>query len=77
MDAYSIVRHLRGLYNEQMKTERFKVSYILFSSKMETFPMQHALKMYEYIERLNRLGYWMDFELSIDLIMVSLLDSFA
>ena len=39
--------------------------------------MQHALKMYESIERLNQLGYWMDFELSIDLIMVSLLDSFA
>ena len=39
--------------------------------------MQHALYMYEYIERLNLLGYWMDFELSIDLIMASLLDSFT
>ena len=39
--------------------------------------MQHALKMYEHIERLNQLGYWMDFELSVDLILVSLPDSFA
>ena len=39
--------------------------------------MKHAPKMYEYIERLNQLGYWMDFELSIDLILASLLDSFA
>ena len=39
--------------------------------------MQHALKMYEHIERLNWLGYWMDFELSVDLIMESLPDSFA
>ena len=39
--------------------------------------MQHALKMYEHIERLNQLGCWMDFELSVDLILASLLDSFA
>ena len=39
--------------------------------------MQHALKMYEYIRRLNQLGYYMDFELSIDLILASLPDSFA
>ena len=39
--------------------------------------MQHALKMYENIERLNQLGYWMDFELSVDLVLASLPDSFA
>ena len=39
--------------------------------------MQHALKMYKHIERLTQLGYWMDFELSVDLILASLLDSFA
>ena len=33
--------------------------------------------MYKYVERLNQLGYWMNFELSIDLIMASLPDSFA
>ena len=50
---------------------------MLFSSKLEegTSLVQHALKMYEYIKRLNQLGYWMDFELSVDLIMESLLDS--
>ena len=37
---------------------------------------QHALKMYEHIERLNQLGYWMDFELSVDLVLESLLDIF-
>ena len=79
MDAYSILRHLRELYNEQVRTEMFKVSEILFGSNMKegTSPLQHALKMYEYIERLNQLGYWMDFELSINLILESLLDSFA
>ena len=33
--------------------------------------------MYEHIERLNHLGHWMDFELSVDLILASLPDSFA
>ena len=33
--------------------------------------------MYEYIERLNQLVYWTDFELSIDLILASLPNSFA
>ena len=63
MDAYSIVRHLRELYNEQERIERFKVSKLLFCSNIEegTSPVQHALKMYEYIERLNQLGYLMDF----------------
>ena len=59
MDAYSIVCHLRGHYNEQASIERFKVSKLLFCSKMEvgTSPMQHALKMYEHIKRLDQLGY--------------------
>ena len=39
--------------------------------------VQHALKMYEHIERLNQLGYWIDFELGMDLIKASLPDSFA
>ena len=42
-----------------------------------TSSVQHTLKMYEHIERLNQLGYWMDFELSVDLILASLLDSFT
>ena len=56
MDAYSIVRHLRELYNEQARTKRFKVSNLFFNSKIEegTSLVQHALKMYEHIERLNQ-----------------------
>ena len=33
--------------------------------------------MYKRIERLHQLGYWMDFELSVDLIMARLPNSFA
>src|SRR5262249_11264337 len=38
---------------------------------------QHALKMNGYIERLGALGFVMDHELSIDLILQSLPDSYA
>ncbi|XP_074576281.1 uncharacterized protein LOC141832800 [Curcuma longa] len=40
-----------------------------------TSAVQHVLKMYGYIERLGTLGFAMDHELSIDLILHSLSDS--
>ena len=78
-DAYSIVRHLREHYNEQVAFEGFKVTILLFNSKMEvgTSPVQYALQMYNHIKRLDQLGHWMDLELSIDLILARLLNSFA
>ena len=33
--------------------------------------------MYGHIKRLDQLGYWMDFELSVDLILARLTNSFA
>ena len=40
-------------------------------------PVQYALQMYIHIKRLDQLGHWMDPELSIDLILARLPDSFA
>ena len=59
VDVYSVMWHPREHYNEQESTKRFKVSELLFGSKMEegTSPVQHALKMYKHIERLDQLGY--------------------
>ena len=78
-DAYSIVRHLREHYNHQVTFEGFKVTRLLFSSKMEagTSPVQYALQMYNYIKRLDQLGHWMDPKLIIDLILARLPDSFT
>ncbi|XP_074557545.1 uncharacterized protein LOC141813477 [Curcuma longa] len=59
MDAYTIVFHLRELFDEQEGTSA----------------VQHVLKMYGYIERLGTLDFVMDHELSIDLILHSLPDS--
>ena len=52
---------------------------MLFRSRMQerTSLVQYALKMHGYIVRLDQLGFGMDNELSIDLILAGLLDDFA
>ena len=79
MEAYDIVIHLRELFEKYVRSERFEISKILFSTKMQvrTSAVQHALKMNTYNERLRKLGFVMDHELSIDLILSSLTDNFA
>ncbi|KAJ8761575.1 hypothetical protein K2173_004351 [Erythroxylum novogranatense] len=59
------------LFDEQARSERFETSRLLFTTKMApgTSVVQYALKMNGYIERLAILGFVMDYELSIDLIM--------
>ena len=79
MIAYDIVAHLKELFHDQARFERFKVSKILFRPRMQerTSPVQYALKMHGYIVRLDQLSFGMDNELSIDLILAGLPDSFA
>ena len=79
MDANTIVYHVRELFDEQARSERFEISKLLFRSKIieGTSPVQHAFKMNGHIERLGHLGFVIDHELSIDLIMNNLPDSFS
>ena len=65
MIAYDIVTHLKELFHEQARSERFEVSKMLFRSRMQegTSPVQYALKMHGYIVRLDQLGFGMDNEL--------------
>ena len=58
-DAYSIVCYLREHYNEHAAIEGFKVTRLLFNSKIEAgmSPMQYALQMYNRIKRLDQLGH--------------------
>ena len=62
MEAYDIVIHLKKLFDKDVRSERFEISKLLFSTKMQvrTSPMKHALKMNTYIERLGQLGFVMD-----------------
>ena len=79
MDAPTILLHLKELFEEQSRTERYEISKALFRCRMVegSSTMQHGLKMNGYIERLASLGFVMDAELSIDLILQSLPDSYA
>ena len=79
MIAHAIVVILKDLFHEQVRSKRFEVSKLLFRSKMQegTSLIQYALKINGYIVRLDELGFGMDRELSIDLILAGLPDSFA
>ena len=79
MIAHAIVVHLKELFHEQERSERFKVSKLLFRSKMQegTSPVQYTLKINGFIVMLDQLGFGMDNELSIDLIPIGLPDSFT
>ena len=79
MTTYDIVVHLKELFHEQERFERFEVSRMLFRLTMQegTSPIQYALKMNGYIVRLDQLGFGMDSELSIHLILAGLPDNFA
>ena len=76
MTTYDIVAHLKKLFHEQVRSERFEVFKMLFCSRMQerTSPVQYARKMHRYIVRLDQLGFGMD---HIDLILAGLPHSFA
>ena len=59
LEAYDMIIHLKRLYQEQARHERFEVSKALFQSKLaEGNPVgAHVLKMIGYIENLERLGF--------------------
>ena len=79
MEAYDMVIHLKELFDKHARSERFEISKLLFSTKMQigTSPMQHELMMNTHIETLAQLGFVMDHELSIDLIMSILTVNFS
>ena len=74
-----MIEHLKMLYQEQARHERFEVSKSLFQGKLaEGAPVgPHVLKMIGYVENLERLGFPLEKELATDLILQSLPDSFS
>ena len=74
-----MIEHLKMLYQEQARHERFEVSKALFQSKLaEGAPVSpHVLKMIGYVENLERLGFPLGKELATDLILQSLPDRFC
>ena len=68
--------HLTELFSKQSRTQRYEISLNLFRALMaESSSVQaHVLKMIEWIERLIMRGVELLIEMSIDVILQSLLD---
>ncbi|KAG8637988.1 hypothetical protein MANES_15G181190v8 [Manihot esculenta] len=69
MDAHSIIFHMKEMFKEH--------NLIRCKTVEGTSVVQHGLKMNGYIERLGTLGFLMDHEISVDLILQSSLDSYT
>ena len=74
MEPQDIIMHLRELYGQQARMERYKIASALVSCHMKDGQdvAQHAQKMSGYIKKLQKLGYVMDNELYIYLVLQSL-----
>ena len=78
MDTQSILLNLKELYGEQSRTTRYEISKQLFYARMTegSSVQDHVLKIIDLITRLGQLDFVMDGELSQDLILQSLSESF-
>ncbi|CAJ2627610.1 unnamed protein product [Trifolium pratense] len=78
MNAFDMIEHLKTLYQEQARIERFEVSKALFSAKLSegSLVSPHVLKMIGYVGNLEKLGFPLENELAADLILQSLPESF-
>ena len=79
IDAMSMILHLKEMFDARARTERYETSKQLYRCKMAegSSVSAHVLKMIGLIEKLADLGHIFDNELSIDLILQSLPDSYS
>ena len=79
MKAQEILMHLHELFGAQSRYERYQTSRELFQCKMtEGSPVgPHVLHMINPIKKLTHLGFVMDHELSIELVLQSLPQSYS
>ncbi|KAK8609939.1 hypothetical protein V6N13_093349 [Hibiscus sabdariffa] len=78
MVAYEMIQNLKEIYEGQARQERYETSKALFQCKMsEGSPVgAHVIKMMGYIQTLEKLGFALNDELAIDVVLQSLPDSF-
>ena len=79
MEPPAIIKHLKKMYGGQSRTARYQLSKALFRSSLAVNAQvgPHVLKMIDLIEQLEKLGCTLGKELSQDLILQSLPDSFS
>ncbi|KAK9004411.1 hypothetical protein V6N11_002212 [Hibiscus sabdariffa] len=78
MVAYEMIQNLKEIYEGQARRERYENSKALFQCKMSEGSLvgAHVIKMMGYIQMLEKLGFPLNDELAIDVVLQSLLDSF-
>ncbi|KAK8559155.1 hypothetical protein V6N12_042437 [Hibiscus sabdariffa] len=78
MVAYEMIQNLKEIDEGQARQERYETSKALFQCKMSEGSSvgAHVIKMMGYIQTLEKLGFALNDELAIDVILQSLLDSF-
>ncbi|KAK8685710.1 hypothetical protein V6N13_124747 [Hibiscus sabdariffa] len=78
MVAYEIIQNLKEIYEGQARQERYETSKALFQCKMSEGSLvgAHVIKMMGYIQTLEKLGFPLNDELVIDVVLQSLPDSF-
>jgi len=79
MDVHTMIMHLKKLFDEANGIERYETCKELFHYKMIVGFLVNTcvLKIIGYIEKLGQLGFVMDHELSVDLVLQSLFQSFS
>ncbi|KAK8680980.1 hypothetical protein V6N13_053388 [Hibiscus sabdariffa] len=78
MIAYEMIQNLKEIYEGQARQERYETSKALFQCKMSEGSLvgAHVIKMMGYIQTLEKLGFALNDELAIDVVLQSLPDSF-
>ncbi|KAK8597316.1 hypothetical protein V6N12_065787 [Hibiscus sabdariffa] len=78
MVANEMIQNLKEIYEGQARQERYETSKALFQCKMsEGSPVgAHVIKMMGYIQTLEKLGFALNDELAVDVVLQSLPDSF-
>ena len=78
MKAFDMMVHLKGMFQEKARQERFTTTKALNACKMTpgTSVSAHVLKMNGLIDQLNKIGAPISHELATDLILGSLLESY-
>ncbi|KAI3729556.1 hypothetical protein L6452_18217 [Arctium lappa] len=79
MGAFDMIEHLKFLFQEQARHERYETSKELFRCRMsEGSPVgTYMLKMIGHIERLEGLGFSLRKELAIVVVLQSLPNSYS
>ncbi|XP_038697173.1 uncharacterized protein LOC119994639 [Tripterygium wilfordii] len=79
MEAFEMIEHLKKLFQEQARQERYDISKALFQCRMAegSSVNSHVLKMIGYIEDLERLGFKLNKDLATDLMLQSLPDNYS